>query len=76
MKNRHLRKLQRGRRLRDGRCLDGLEEEIDLKTRWLIENIYGTSKPSTPLPAMPYAGCFTPGTNISLTKPSEGKKGN
>lgn len=76
MKNRHLRKLQRGHRLRDGRCLDGLEGEIDLKTRWLIENIYGTSKPPTRLPAMPYAGCFTPGTNTSLTKPPEGKKGN
>lgn len=79
MKNRLFQqKLQRGCRLRDGRCFDGKEEETDLRTRGLMEDVYGSSKLPTLLPTAPYAACsaaryFTLGTKTKLTKENKSR---
>lgn len=53
-----------------------VEEETDLRIRWLMEDIYGRNKPPTPLPTTPYAGRFIPETHTNLTKLFEDNKGN
>lgn len=57
----------KGPQAQNGRCSDGWEEGMDLRTRWWMEGKYGRSQP-TLLARPPYAGCFNPGSNASGAK--------